>query len=430
MGTAVMRLVPIIALAAYTCGALPAQAGDGAFRQWLEALWPQARAAGVSRATFDRELRGLEPDLSLPDLIVPGRPASAGGGQPEFVKAPADYIREATLDRLAARGRVLLGQHRATLQAIERSIGVDAPILLAIWGRETAFGEHRLPHDAVRALATQAYVGRRKEQFREEFVLALKMLQDGILERAAMRSSWAGAMGLTQFLPSDFYRHGVDFDGDGRVDIWRSVPDALASAARQLASKGWQAGHRWGYEVRAPAALDCMLADPDRKMPLAAWLERGFVPLHGRTVSAHEREDPASLLLPEGLYGPAFLTPKNYFVIKEYNFADLYVLFVGQLADRIADAGTPATRWSSMAPLRTREVEALQRLLTQRGFYSDKIDGKAGMKTRLALGAFQRAHGLKVDCWPSREALGQMREAAATGKEKGRAQQAPGLRSE
>ena len=157
------------------------------------------------------------------------------------------------------------------LTAIEARFGVPATIVLAIWGRETDFGRYTLPYDAVRVLATQAYVGRRKEQYRNEFILALKMIGDGDVTRKDMRSSWAGATGLTQFLPSEFYKHGVDFDGDGRKDIWHSVPDALASAAQQLVNKGWQPGVRWAYEVQAPANVDCTQGVPgsdqaDRRM--------------------------------------------------------------------------------------------------------------------------------------------------------------------
>ena len=148
-------------------------------------------------------------------------------------------------------------EHRATLAAIEQRFGVPGPVILAIWGRETDYGNYKLPHNAVRVLATQGYLGRRKEQFREEFLLALKMLQEGHVTLGDMRASWAGAMGLTQFLPSDFYKYAVDFDGDGRRDIWRSVPDALASAAQQLVDKGWQRGKPWGYEMRVPRTLDC-----------------------------------------------------------------------------------------------------------------------------------------------------------------------------
>jgi lytic murein transglycosylase len=257
-------------------------------------------------------------------------------------------------------------------------------------------------------MASQAYVGKRKDMFRTEFLHALKLLQDGV-PRADLRSSWGGAMGLTQFLPSEFYKHAVDFDRDGRVDLWRSVPDALASAARQLAAKGWQRGERWAYEVRAPRDADCTLGTPETTMPIDEWIKRGFTPADGRRLSAMERTQPASLLQPEGSYGPAFLTPKNYFVLKDYNYSDLYVLFVGHLSDRIAGAGGFVTPWSKAAQLKTREVETMQQRLTALGLYKDKIDGKAGMLTRSALGAYQKRNGLKVDCWPTAAVLDHMR---------------------
>jgi hypothetical protein len=220
-----------------------------------------------------------------------------------------------------------------------------------------------------------------------------------------MRSSWAGATGLTQFLPSEYYKHGVDLDGDGRVDIWNSVPDALASAAQQLVNKGWQKGVRWAYEVRAPGNVDCTMGVPEVTKPIGEWLRAGFVPVRGQKLSAAEQAQPASLLQPEGIYGPAFLTTKNYFVIKEYNFSDLYVLFVGHLSDRMTSPLPFATPWSASTQLRTADVEAMQRHLTRIGLYKDKLDGKAGMQTRAALGAYQKSVGLKLDCWPSEAVL-------------------------
>ncbi|MGB3867672.1 MAG: lytic murein transglycosylase, partial [Xanthobacteraceae bacterium] len=336
---------------------------------------------------------------------LPGRPATGAPAQAEFVQVPADYVRESTIARLAREGQNLMRRHQATLAAIEQRFGVPGPVILAIWGRETDYGRHRLPYDALRVVATQAYVGRRKEQYRDELILTLKLLSNGAVARKDFRSSWAGATGLTQFLPSELYKHGVDFDGDGRVDIWRSVPDALASAAQQLVNKGWQGGVRWAYEVRAPANADCTQGRPEVTRPLGEWLHAGFSPMRGEKLSAAEQAQPASLLQPEGSYGPAFLTTKNYFVIKEYNFSDLYVLFVGHLADRITDGLPFATPWSASTQLRSRDVEAMQRHLTRLGFYRDKIDGKAGMLTRAALGAFQKSAGLKVDCWPSEAVL-------------------------
>lgn len=388
---------------------MPAAAhADVGFDRWLQNQWPAARELGVSRATFDKAIAGLEPDLSLPDLVIPGRPEKAPPGQPEFVQTPSQYLRETTFDRLAARGRQLAAQYRDTLKRIDIEIGVPGNVVLAIWARETDYGGYQLPLDAIRTLATQGYTGKRKEFFQNEFLYALKMLQDGT-PRADMRSSWGGALGLTQFLPSEFYKYGTDFDGDGRADIFHSVPDALASAAKQLAGKGWQRGERWAYEVRAPQNADCSIGVPEMAMPIGDWLKRGFVLAGGRTISAAEQALPASLLQPEGSYGPSFLTPKNYYVIKDYNFSDLYVLFVGHLSDRIAGAGSFETPWSKNAQLKTKDVETMQQRLTSLGMYKDKIDGKAGMLTRAALGAYQKKNGLKVDCWPTAAVLDHMR---------------------
>ena len=384
---------------------LAVAAPDAAFTQFIASLWPEAQAAGVSRATFDAETSGLEPDYKLPDLILPGRPATGAPSQAEFVQVPADYLKEASIVRLAEEGQRLMAKHRAALTAIEQRFGVPGSVVLAIWGRETDYGRYTLPYDGVRVLATQAYVGRRKDQYRTEFILALKLISDGEVTRKDMRASWAGATGLTQFLPSELYKHGVDFDGDGRRDIWHSVPDALASAAQQLVNKGWQPGVRWAYEVRAPGNVDCTMGVAEVTKPIGEWLRDGFVPVRGEQLKAAELAEPASLLQPEGIYGPAFLTTKNYFVIKEYNFSDLYVLFVGHLSDRMVNPQPFATPWSASTQLRTADVEAMQRHLTRIGLYTDKLDGKAGMKTRAALGAYQKKAGLKVDCWPSEAVL-------------------------
>ena len=387
---------------------MPAGArADAAFQQWLAATWADAQALGVSRATFDAAVRGLEPDLSLPDLALPGQPEKQAQ-QAEFVQTPGQYLRESSFERLAARGKQLAAQYKDTLARIEAEIGVPGNVVLAIWARETDYGGYKLPLDAIRTLATQAYVGRRKDFLRNEYLHALKMLQDGV-PRADMRSSWGGAVGLTQFLPSEFYKYAVDFDHDGKRDIWRSVPDALASAARQLAGKGWQRGEAWAYEVRAPQGIDCTQGVPEVTHPIREWLAAGFVPAYGRKLSARELAVEASLLQPEGSYGPSFLTPKNYFVIKDYNFSDLYVLFVGHLSDRIAGGKPFETPWSKAAQLKTREVETMQQRLTSLGLYKDKIDGKAGMLTRSALGAYQKQNGLKVDCWPTQAVLDHMR---------------------
>ena len=355
MRTAARALAVVFSLAAAT----PGQAADAAFQQWLAAQWPAAQAMGVSRATFDAATRGLEPDLSLPDLAIAGQ-AEKAPQQPEFVQTPAQYLRESSFDRLATRGRQLATQYRDTLARIEKELGVPGNIVLAIWARETDYGGYQLPNDTIRVLATQAYVGKRKDFFHNEFLHALKMLQNGV-PRADMRSSWGGAMGLTQFLPSEYFKYAVDFDGDGRADIWRSVPDALASAAKQLAGKGWRSGEPWAIEVRAPANADCSIGVPETTRPIGAWVKGGFVPAYGRKLSTAELSYDASLLQPEGSYGPSFLTPKNYFVLKDYNFSDLYVLFVGHLSDRISGGRPFETPWSKNAQLKTTDVEPMQK---------------------------------------------------------------------
>jgi lytic murein transglycosylase len=406
----VRGMVALACTAGLLFAATPAlSAPDAAFGAWLESLWPQAQSKGVSRKTFSAAIHGLEPDLSLPDLDLPSRKGQQPREQAEFVQTPSDYIRESSIASLAERGKKLAADHRATLAAIEQRIGVPPSIVLAIWGRETAYGGHKLPHNAIRVLATQGYYGRRKDMFREELLYAFKILEEGHVSLANMRSSWGGAMGLTQFLPSEFYKHAVDFDGDGRLNIWTSVPDALASAAQQLVNKGWKRGQRWAYEVRVPPNVDCTIGVPEHKRPVSEWLQRGFAPTHGRRPSQDEIGEPASLLQPEGTYGPSFLTLNNYFVIKEYNFSDLYVLFVGHLSDRINDPRRFETAWSKNTQLRSTQVESMQNTLAKLGLYKDKIDGKAGMLTRAALGHYQKAHRLKIDCWPTAAVLDHMR---------------------
>ncbi len=374
---------------------------EAEFQRFVQSLWPEAQALGVSRATFDDATRGLKLNLSLPDLVIPGKPKAVPKGQPEFERTPAQYLSETSLARLTEQGRKLAAQHRQTLAAIEQRFGVPPSVVLAIWGRETNFGNFKLPHNAIDVLATQAWLGRRKEMFRGEFLLALKILEEQHVARAAMKASWAGAMGHTQFLPTDFFKHGVDFDGDGHRDIWNSIADALASAASQLLAKGWDKGKRWGFEVRLPAGVDCSIAEPETRATVADWIKRGYTPLTHKP-TREELAEPASLFLPAGLNGPAFLTLGNFYVFKAYNFADLYALFVGNLSDRIAGGGNFATRWGKIEQARSDQIETIQRHLTETGFYRDKIDGKAGMKTRAALGAWQKANGAPLDCWPSR----------------------------
>lgn len=400
-----LTAVVVLILVALGPGALDARAAaEQGFQAWLESVWPDAREAGVSRATFDAAIKGLEPDTSLPDLVLPGRKTPTMKGQAEFTRAPGEYLNASYLARLAKKGQALEVKHRSELSKIEAVYGVDRYSVLAIWGRETAFGNYKLPHDAIRVLATQAYMGRRKDFFRKEFVLALKMLEDGVA-RSKMRSSWAGAIGQTQFLPSEFYSHARDHDKDGVINLFDSVPDALASAARQLQAKGWVRGRTWGYEIEIPASSDCAEEGPPGMRPIRDWVALGYRRVAGRQFPAQVMDDQAYLMSPAGAYGPSFLVLENFQVFRRYNTSDLYATFVGNLADRIAGGGDFVTPWQDIGPQRTRIIRGVQERLQKAGYGIEKIDGFIGSGTRRQAGQYQRKNGLRVDCWPTQGLL-------------------------
>ena len=398
-----MRLAGALVFAFFSIAA-PVSAAES-FGQFLDNLWPEAEALGVSRPTFEKAFQGMGPNYAIPDLALPGKDTKAdSSGQAEFTRPPSQYLDKTYLTNLASQGRPLLAANKQHLQKIEREIGVDRYSLLAIWGRETAFGHYKLPHDAIRVLATLAYTGRRKELFRKEILAALQMLEAGIA-RSDMRSSWAGAVGLTQFMPSEFIPYARDIDGDGLKDIFRSVPDALGSAAAQLAGKGWVAGQTWGYEVRVPPGADCAFEGPTQARPIGEWAKLGFVRTGNRAWTTAQLALEAYLMSPAGAFGPSFLALENFKVIRKYNTSDLYAVFVGHLADRLAGGGDFETPWGGVAAQKTRVIEEIQILLKDRGFDVDKIDGKIGSNTRKNVGTYQRNNNLKVDCWPSDEVL-------------------------
>ncbi len=385
---------------------MPASAAEQIpFAEWREGLRGEAALLGVTKITFDKAFKGVTPDLTLPDLVKRGQKPRPGAGQAEFSKTPEQYLNRRYLLRLAARGKKLAQKHSATLAKVETRFGVPKALVLAIWGRETSFGSYKLRHYAIRALATQAYLGRRKELFRKELLFALKMLQDGVATRADMRSSWAGALGLTQTLPSEFYTMVVDMDGDGRKDIWRSVPDALGSAAKQLNAKGWVRGQSWGYEVILSKQADCSLEGPDEARTLAEWEALGLKRTFKRRFSGTLRDVRAYLMSPAGAYGPSFLVTENFSVIKRYNFSDLYAVFVGHLADRIGGAGNFATKWAKIRQLPRGKIALIQERLKNIGYPIGKIDGLIGSNTRAQIGRFEKQNGMAVRCWPSRAVL-------------------------
>ncbi len=395
-----------LAFVAAMATSLPAVAADP-FQDFLQSLWPEAEAQGISRKTFDAAFKGLTPDLSLPDLVIAGRKRDDSAGQAEFTKSAFEYLNPKYLSTLAVQGRKFLKDQEKDIINIEKKTGVDRYIMVAIWGRETAYGTHKLPHDAIRVLATQAYTGRRKDEFKLELLAALKMLQSGV-PRSKMRASWAGAVGLTQFMPTEYFQHLEDGDGDGQVDIFTSVPDALASAARQLANKGWVRSLKWGYEVHMPQGGDCSLEGPPGERTIAEWRKLGFERT-GAKFSAKDDATRAYLMMPSGAYGPGFLVTENFKVIRLYNTSDLYALFVGDLADRIAGQGGFHVPAAQVAQPKTAQVKEIQELLQKLGYPMDKIDGKIGSNTRRQVGLYQKSNGLKIDCWPTEAVLKSLR---------------------
>ena len=392
----------LLAAAALLTAGAPARAET--FEAFVAGLWPDASKAGVSRATFDAAMKGVTPDYKLPDLALPGKPKVDNSGQAEFTKTAADYISKPYMEKLSSQGRSFFAKYKGPLKEIERKTGVDPYILVAIWGRETAYGYHKLPHDAIRVLSTLAYTGRRKDMFRNELIAALRMLQMGV-PRSDMKSSWAGAVGLTQFMPTEYLKYADDGDGDGKADIWRSIPDALASAARQLEGKGWKRGQGWGYEVVYGRGADCSLEGPPDERAIAKWIDLGFMRADGKPFSKSQKAEVAYLMSPAGTYGPQFLASENFKVIRLYNTSDLYALFVGHLSDRIRGGGDFATPWAEFNQPRTRTVHDLQARLKALGYPMDKIDGKIGSNTRKQIGLYQKSNGLKIDCWPSEPVL-------------------------
>jgi lytic murein transglycosylase len=391
----------------------PARSAE-TFRAFLDGLWPDAQALGVTRANFDAAFKGLTPDLNLPDLVIEGRKRDDSAGQAEFTKSAMEYLNPKYLADLGAQGRTFLKQHEREINATEKDTGVDRYILVAIWGRETSYGTQKDTRDAIQVLATQAYTGRRRDVFRNELLQALKMLQAGV-PRAKMKSSWAGAVGLTQFMPSEYFSYAADGDGDGKADIFDSVPDALASAAHQLAGKGWLRGIRWGYEVKPPAHGDCSLEGPPGHRTLGEWKQLGYERAGPKAFRADELPIDAYLMMPSGAYGPAFLATENFQVIRRYNTSDLYALFVGNLADRIAGGGDFFTPSATVQQPRTAQVKEIQERLIKAGYELEKTDGKIGSMTRRQVGTYQKANGLKIDCWPTDAVLTHLRSTAALG---------------
>lgn len=402
IGPLLLTLVVMLA-STVSAGAVDKVAVERQFRGWVEEeLWPEAKANGISRDVFEGAMARVKLDWTLSELVPPGTrpPKEVPQTQAEF-SSPAPYFAEKRLQPLAAKGRALASTHARTLRQIEKTYGVPGSILLAIWGRETGYGAAKLPSPALDVLATRAFMSTRKDLFRRELIAALHIVESGDATPDQLRGSSAGALGQPQFMPTSFLKYAVDFDGDGHRNIWTSVPDSLASMARFLVDKGWQGGRAWGYEVAIPQGVSCAQEGPDRARALKDWEALGITRISGKAFPAGEAGREAMMLVPAGTHGPEFIVTPNFYVIKEYNNSDLYALFIGNLADRIA-AGSGAFRapFGNVGGMLRSDVKAIQDRLVKKGYDVGKADGLAGYKTRRSIGEWQEKNGLAATCFP------------------------------
>ncbi|AHL77004.1 murein transglycosylase [Stutzerimonas stutzeri] len=366
------------------------------FTQWRDTFRSEALQAGISAQVFDRAFAGVTPD---PSVIIADR------SQPEFTRPVWQYLNGALSRQRVDGGKQLLNQHEATLDDIEKHYGVDRNTLVAIWGLESSFGKIVGDKGVIRSLATLAHEGRRPGFAKSQLLAALEILDHGDVTADQLRGSWAGAMGQTQFIPTTYNTHAVDFDGDGRRDIWNSSADALASAAHYLQASGWKAGQPWGFEVRLPDGFDYALADSNIRKPLDEWRRLGLSEL-----PAGMDETSATLLLPAGYRGPAFLVLDNFRAILRYNNSSSYALAIGLLSERFAGAGKVRASWpQDEQPLSRSERLELQERLSNQGFDPGTADGIIGANTRNAIRSFQQQLGWPADGHPTQELLGRLR---------------------
>lgn len=376
------------------------------FQVVLAEIKAEALSKGIAASIVDPALQGLELDAEVLDLA---------GTQPEHVKTAGEYITLLVSDARLEVGRQKLIEHDAALRAIEAAYGVDRHVVLAIWGVESNYGGSMGSRRIVRSLATLAAFDKRRPVFwRAELLAALRILQSGDTTAANLAGSWAGAMGHTQFMPTTYAAHAVDFDQDGRRDIWSSIPDALASTANYLKVSGWVAGNVWGVEVVLPDTFDFGLASPSVVKTMTQWHGLGveLVPAQRLLPSPPFSDtDGVQLLLPAGARGPSFLISTNFNAILRYNNAMSYALAVGHLADRLAGGAAIRTPWPiTDRGLKSSEREELQRRLTALGFATGGVDGVIGGGTKAAVRLFQKARGIPADGYADLALLERLRQ--------------------
>jgi len=381
---------------------------EAAFATWLAEIRRYAVARGISEATLNASLKDVQP---IPRVLELDR------RQPEFTQTFWRYFGNAVTDKRIVTGIEMRKKYATLLAKLEKQYNVPGRFLVAFWGLETNFGSNLGDFQVMNALATLAYDERRSEMFTEELFNALAIVEHGHITPERMKGSWAGAMGHTQFMPSTFNKHAVDGDGDGKIDVWGSVPDALTSAANYLHSLGWDGDRTWGREAKLPANFDVSLSSldtgaTDTIMPLAEWKKLGVTRADGQPLPAQDLS--AALVLPQGANGPAFLLYDNYRAILKWNRSMLYAIAIGHLADRINGAGALVAQRSEDEPLRRDDVMTLQQGLIALGHLTGTADGVMGSVTRQSIRNFQKAEGLAADGYASRDLAAAVAARAAS----------------
>lgn len=391
VAAAVITLTPTFAMA------------DAGFQRWIRAFYPEAARAGITQRTYNAAFAGItDPD---PDVLKKAQ------YQPEFTTQIWDYLDSRVNPYTVKTGKDAEARNMRALQAIEKHFGVDRNVLVAIWSMESNYGsildKNDKLHYVPQALATLAYADPKRAGYaRKQLIAALKILQSGDIKPSEMTGSWAGAMGHTQFIPTSYLLYGVDADGNGKRDIWNSVPDALATAANLLHKNGWQTGRTWGYEVVAPRNAGAL---EGKTKTIGQWEKLGFQRPAGRTFS--DKSERAVLKMPGGDGGPAFLMTKNFYVIKRYNASDSYALGVGLLADKLSGFSGLVQSWPRPAgALDVDEKFEIQSRLKALGYYSGEVDGNLGSGSKAAIEAFMRKAGLGGEPEPSKSLLRHLRK--------------------
>jgi membrane-bound lytic murein transglycosylase B len=380
-----------------------ADAADKGFMQWLKEFQNQAIKEGISAATLESAFTGVtEPD---PVVLEKAR------FQPEFTVEIWDYLDSRVNPLSVDKGKKMAKANNQTLAAVEQRFGVEQAILLAIWSMESNYGAILAQPENLfyvpLALSTLGYGDPKRSKYaRTQLLATLKILQTGEVGRAHLMGSWAGAMGHTQFIPTSYMAYAIDMDGNGRKDIWNSIPDALATAAHLLQTNGWKKGSPWGYEVLVPTGGDRL---KEESKSLVEWTKLGF---KRASVAGFVRpEEKATLKMPAGPQGPAFLVFNNFAVLKRYNNSDFYAIAVGFLADQLDGTSSPLVKsWPRPAgTLNAEEKLELQKLLQDRGLYIGEVDGRIGSATSQAIRSYQAQVGLEQDGIPSQKILRALR---------------------